>query len=167
MKLIKNIVFLTWSSASFLKSLGEKAYVNDFFRWKRSWNYKFWGKALKIKSFRDFQSTGNSNRERKRKYQRWTQTFFFKGKVGVDGEYSCEDCKTAFHKRFISSDRGRLLSGTLINASPFFPALKLWVLSIKYWLIHIHSMTYPFFLPQAKIVSILLQQIKNSGWDAY
>lgn len=47
--------------------------------------------------------------------------FFFQENV-EEGECSCIDCKTPFHKRFISSDRGRLLSGTLINAS-FSPLL--------------------------------------------
>lgn len=58
-------------------------------------------------------------------------TYFFLPKKG-GGECSCKDCATPLHKRFISNDRGRLLSETLTNASLFFTALKLWVLSIKY-----------------------------------
>lgn len=58
---------------------------------------------------------------------RWALTYFFLQRQdgSRDGGCSCQDCKTLFHKRFISSDRGRLLSGTLINASPFSSCFKI------------------------------------------
>lgn len=73
--------------------------------------------------------------------------------------------KTAklFHKRFISSDRGRLLSGTLINASPFSSRFKI-MGSVHKALINSYSLgdIPPLFPSEAEIVSILLQQIKDA-----
>lgn len=55
-------------------------------------------------------------------------TFFFKGKTGLGvgvGGVPAKIAETLLHKRFISSDRGRLLSGTLINASLFSSCFKI------------------------------------------
>lgn len=120
-----NIMSLTWTSASSFQFLGGELWIisSDVRGLEVTKKNFFWGgEALKIKFQRFFEYRKFKQECQETVLEMNAHLFFFFQENVEEGECSCKDCKTPFHKRFISNDRGRLLSGTLINAS-FSPLL--------------------------------------------